>query len=166
MNKEMTMQMRLRLNEKSTAELIAIWAQNDSDAWTPAALELCAALLVERLGQLPSPQAVAKVLGQPPHAQPAAAVSAAAQINHITTMADWPQKLSWLFLGLAVILLGFEVVQSIVQPTPGLDLWGTVQLLLFGLVRSTTTLFYFLLLQGLAAVLRLLPVIAQNTSGR
>ena len=163
MNKEMSAQMRLRLNEKSTTELIAIWAKNDSDEWTPAALEVCAALLVERLGQLPSPQEVAKVLAQPADAQPADTAYAAAQI---TTIADWSQKLSWLFLGLAVIFLGFELLQTFVQPTPGLDFWGTVQTLLFGIARSTTTLFDFLLLQGLAAVLRLLLAIARNTGGR
>lgn len=165
MNKEMSAQMRLRLNEKSTTELIAIWAKNDSDEWTPAALELCAALLVERLGQLPNPQEVAKVLAQPPATQPVDSIDAA-HITNITTIADWSQKLSWLFLGLAVIFLGFELVQTFVQPTPGLDFWGTVQTLFFGIARSTTLLFYFLLLQGLAAVLQLLLAIARNTSGR
>jgi hypothetical protein len=42
-----------RMSEKETEELVAIWQENDRDAWTDDAFDAVKAILLERLGELP-----------------------------------------------------------------------------------------------------------------
>jgi hypothetical protein len=86
-----------RMAEKGTAELAAIWQENDREAWTDEAFEAVETILLERLGALPEPEV---------DDQPDGAGNIVVEYptdKKLIWIADLCNRLSWVILIVAII---------------------------------------------------------------
>ena len=148
---------RRQMREKETAELIAIWQENDREAWTDDAFEAVREVLLERLGELPEqglpenedflPEDDAEI-EYPPD-------------KKLIWIADWSARLSWVILGIAILFAILRLIRYFFVPFSP-EYWaemGIVNNIIFiiGLIDGVVYAgFAFIVLQAITEVIYLL----------
>jgi len=80
-----------KMREKETEELLAIWQQNDRQAWTEDAFDAIHKVLHERLSEVPEQGLpVTPAIRSPNRAR-------------LHTIAGWANSFSWIVIGIAIL---------------------------------------------------------------
>jgi hypothetical protein len=162
MDDNLTAQVRQRMRERDTDSLLAIWSRQDGEGWSADAYEIVRQTLLERGITPPGPQAA-------PVGTSAADSDEEEDLYHsfdrLLRVASWAGTLSWLFLGLAAVLLAYAVFMlfsGLLAPF-GANLIGL--LLQFAAVFGVGLFlaFFFVVLQALGQIILLLLDIEDNT---
>src|SRR5258707_10031449 len=91
-------QIRQRMQEKDTEELLDIWTNNDRGEWTNLAFEVVREILVKRVGELPAQHLPASDLPElDDYDEPEEVATTYHSLAHIGIIAGIALKLSWLF---------------------------------------------------------------------
>lgn len=166
MDETLKSQVRQRLREQDTEELIQIWKKHDQTEWTDEAFEIISEILLERTGTLPTPSATEAAA---PIADADSAQDTYYNFEHLMNVTTWARTLAWFFMGAAGLLLlmsacvGFQLFRQLLSAR---DFFETGFLFLSPLLIATVALicvFFFVLLQALAEGLYLLMDIEDNT---
>lgn len=143
------------MDKKETEELLAIWNENDREAWTDEAFVAIQAVLLNRLGSIPAQGAF------PPDDKLTTQETAALlNTQTLVLLATWSSRLAWVVLAISTILLLLRIAGDMAQSFPNipeasfaferLSIWiGYVYSLLIGGV-------YFVLLQAVSVGARFL----------
>ena len=159
MDDNLAAQVRQRMRERDTESLLQIWRREDGEGWSDEAYEIVRQTLVER--------------GVAPPAVSAATVTAAADdaedlyhsFGRLMNVASWAATLSWLFLGLAV-LLSLAAALSLYQlvlSVRGFDSGTTMVQFIVQAVAALLCGFFFVLSQAIGQVIYVLLDIEENT---
>src|SRR5690349_302434 len=110
MDDNLTTQIRQRMRERDTPSLLQIWQRTDGEGWSEQAYEIVRQTLVERGVTLPDPNAS--------RAEASAADDDDEEdvyhsFDRLMAVASWAAGLSWLFLGLATLVLVVAVLSAI-----------------------------------------------------
>src|SRR6476661_5925914 len=93
-------QVRAKLEEEETDQLIGIWKRNDHEEWTDEALESIQQILLTRLGALPSRETL---LAQNGDIGDEDEDKTYYNFDRLTRISMYARTSSWLFLGVAVV---------------------------------------------------------------
>jgi hypothetical protein len=157
MSEDLKLQIRQRMLEKDTEELIAIWKKNDRTEWSDEAFEVVREILAERIGDLPA-QSQTDNTELPAIGQDEDTYH---NFNRLTRIASWASILSWLFLGVAALLIVGGFLAAFGELTRfGPDSFVISSLLFLWVLVSA---FFFVVLQAIAEGIYLLMDIEDNT---
>ena len=152
-----------QLNAKSSDELLAIWQENDEEAWVPEALKLVEQILTERGVDL-SPAAETET--SPVQVEDMAAGETRSESLGLTNsdailkIAKTAKVLSWVALiGWSLLITLFSLLQG-----GSLDRYPVSYVLVIFLANLAQGALYFFLLQILGEGIYLLLRIEKNTS--
>ena len=130
-----------KMREKETEELLAIWQQNDRQAWSDDAFEAINKVLHERLIEIPE------------QALPATSPSRNPNQTRLNLVAGWANSFSWIVLGIAILSFVLRLVFLFGDDTStNLISWILVELssiafagFAFIVLQAVTEIIYFLL---------------------
>lgn len=148
------------MDRKATEELLAIWHENNREAWTDEAFAAVQAVLLNRLGSVPAQGALLAENELPTADERGAEEEALFGSQTLVFLATWSNRLAWLVLGVSVLLLLLRIVEDMNQSFPTipemsfavarLSVWVSyLYSLLIGVV-------YFVLLQAVSVGARFL----------
>jgi hypothetical protein len=159
MNKKQK-QIREELAARSNEELLAIWQENDQEAWVPEALKIVEELLEERGVEIPAapqPDPAEEEDEKLTATQPRSASLELTGSQTILKIARVAKILSWVMLGGWGLLIPLS---NILQKYPLVYILATF---VSSLAQGAL---YFFLLQLLGEAIYLLVRIEKNTAGR
>jgi len=147
------------LNQKDTQELVKIWQENDSSAWTPEAFAAIRDILLERLGRIPVQATPEPETEEDTYHDP----------ERLEKIASWAHTLSWVMLIFYIVKPLIEIyllwVYSNASATTLSDF--TANVILSGnrsiLLEFFLAAVYFVLLQALSEGIYLFMDIEENT---
>ncbi len=162
MDQELKDQIRSKMQEKDTQELIAIWKKNDRTEWHEETFDVIREVLMERTGELPAQglDADADTPSAAEHDEDERDVSY--NYDRLTAAAHWASNLSWLFLGVGVVMSGSELLYVFLNRASFNAVTIIASLALWCMAALLAT-FFFVLLQIIAEGVWLLIDIEDNT---
>ena len=159
MDDKLAAQVRQRMRERDTDSLLQIWRREDGEGWSDEAYEIVRQTLVERGVEPPAVSA----------ARAPSTVEDEEDVYHsfgrLMSVASWAAALSWLFLGLAV-LLSLAAALSLYQLALGVRGFDNGTAMIQFVVQAVAALlcaFFFVLSQALGQVIYVLLDIEENT---
>jgi hypothetical protein len=149
-----------RMQEKETEELIAIWREHDQSTWTAEAFEIVEKILIQRLGQLPEPDASDDEADDEEEI-----VIEYPTDKRLIWIAELSGRLSWIILVVAVVYAGSGLIYYFTYQLPPAD-WvrdGLSTFLLLAAIQVLSRLsgvltagFFFLVLQAFMEIIYLM----------
>src|SRR5579885_47434 len=103
MSNNMDAQIRERMQERETDELLQIWNTGPGAEWTPEAVAIAGEILRERLGSLPPRTDADDDDDDDLYHSP----------DRLLAVAFWAGLLSWLFLIMSILLLVVELLNVV-----------------------------------------------------
>ncbi|HRW05500.1 MAG TPA: hypothetical protein P5121_10415 [Caldilineaceae bacterium] len=161
--------LRHAMSQKSTEELIQIWRESDTDAWTGEAIAVVTTELQKRLGQLPTTAELDAWISTEDANEPGASgADTFADIQQLMRVAEWAKRLSWAFLifsGVAamIVIIAFVTSNSATAPNLGFYLGAGIGTLLPAFQYALNGFFSFVVLQALSEGIYLFLDIEDNT---
>ena len=159
MDDNLAAQVRQRMRERDTESLLKIWRREDGEGWSDEAYEIVRQTLVERGVEPPAVSAV----------RAPSTVEDEEDVYHsfgrLMSVASWAAALSWLFLGLAVLLL-LAAASSLYQlalSVRGFDTGTAMVQFIAQAVAALVCAFFFVLSQAVGQVIYVLLDIEENT---
>ncbi len=146
-----------RMQEKETEELIAIWQENNRDAWTEEAFKAIELVIIERLGKLPErkkPESEDEDQNKLPGLE-------YPTDRKLFWIADLSNSLSWIILAVGIIYALAKLLQYFfVQASPiypaSAGVWNGFMAILSQVDSIVYAGFTFLVLQATTEVIYLL----------
>ena len=124
-------QLYQQMDKKDTQELLAMWHEQDREAWTDQAFAAMHAVLLNRLGSIPEPS---PSRGDDIETEEEETLIAA---ENFLFLATWANRLAWLILGLALLMFLLRIILDFTQPFPSFPEQN------FWLTRLSVWLSYF-----------------------
>lgn len=93
-----------QMDRKETETLLAMWHENDREAWTNEAFAAMQAVLSKRLGTIPEPD-------DPEDDLESEAEDASPATKKLLLLATWANRLAWLILSLSVLLVVLRIIE-------------------------------------------------------
>jgi len=137
------------LAEKETDVLLEIWYEQDLDKWSDDAFQAIESILIDRLGDIPKKPA-------PEGSEDYLRIAEYPMDHKLTIVADLANRISWLVLIFAGIMLIIEIIQAvqgIQYGEPALSILGLVANMVDGLLFKG---FIFITLQAISEIIYLL----------
>ncbi len=160
MDQELKDQIRSKMQEKDTQELITIWKKNDQTEWHEEAFDVIREILLKRTGELPAQGPVADA--ESASAEEPDEQDVSYNYNRLTAAAHWASTLSWWLLGLGLVYSAAQLLY-VVLVRGSLTIVGLVASVAMWLLVAAVVAFFFVLLQVIAEGVWLLIDIEENT---
>lgn len=167
--KEQRESIRIRMKQKSTAELLDIWKKNDRCEWTDEAFEIMGEILSARVGSLPAQGQVAESQEEKTdQGSDGQEEDTYHDFNTLVRISSWAKFLSWFALGLLILLFVLDILAVVlIVRQEGLDSSYLSGMLWTPLVSSTVPMLcsaaFFIIMQVIAEGVYLLADIEDNT---
>ncbi len=145
-----------RMREKETEELIAIWQEDDREAWSDEAFEAVEQVLIKRLRKLPERE----IPSQDEEDEPAMIPKYPTE-RKLIWIADLSNRLSWVILGFGGIYAIIKIYQNLFIQAPyassaTISFWYLLNAVLSPLDGVIFTGFMFLVMQAITETIYLL----------
>lgn len=141
-----------RMNFKETNELLEIWRKGDHEEWTEIALDVIKEILIDRLGEIPPEEDVEEKedetvdINTTTHNE-----DIFHNENKLLNISSWASTLSWIVLGLYMVLFVIRLILEIQNGRQGvainlsqINAWlGLLSMPIIGSI-------YFLILQAIS----------------
>ena len=115
-NEQWPEQIRIRMEQKTTEELLDIWKKNDRGEWTDAAFEVIREILAARIGSLPAQGE--DIVDSEEKADEALEDEDTYHIyENLVRVSSLARGFSWICLGLAVLALVVDIVLLLASVT-------------------------------------------------
>ncbi len=168
-NEQWPEHIRIRMEQKTTEELLDIWKKNDRGEWTDAAFEVIREILAARIGSLPAQGE--DIVDSEEKADEAVEDDDTDHVyEDLVRVSSLARGFSWICLGLAVLVLVADIVLLLASVTVANQMgWGRFSLdrVLIPLMSSLLPLlfggFLFVVLRAIAEGIYVLLDIEDST---
>ena len=168
-NEQWPEQIRIRMEQKTTEELLDIWKKNDRGEWTDAAFEVIREILAARIGSLPA-QGEDIVDSEEKVDEALEDEDTYHVYENLVRVSSLARGFSWICLGLAVLFLVADIVLLLASVTGENQMgWGGFSLdrvwipLMSSLLPLLFSGFFFVALRAIAEGIYVLLDIEDST---